>query len=491
MQESKNFENIMTPVDKEMENNEVSESEKEDLDRQLTPEEAKKELSKLKTEYSTELREKTGIDVIFPKGAKIGEIDISGKTLGEILDMVIDPLESYEPPIIQEQIETTIEQKEEDIPNWLKDHKELIWTGAYENPIWKIKGEQSGKEVTVSYIRELRELKPGKTKEEQLRTLEAVENSFTLDEWKIIKQVFDEYEKLEENTQSDNKETKKQAKKQILEILKEENAFRLGKGEIPKILNNRIHEIVEDIAKKTRGFKKENIDEDALTQKTEEILSQIVVLNYTRGEGKERIPKLKSDIKEIPSFEYSLSELSRCLGTQLENKKGISLMIGEAGTGKNEAVEYLAAKTNRPYYWFPCGRGMEGMDLVQHYEFDSKEGTKRFLTDLAEGIQTPGSVVMIDEINALKPEVQAILHGLGDSNRSLNYDGVRIPVAEGVVIVIAGNPATYGAAGDIGEALLSRTSGQSMIMDYPALKKGELMQRKEKWSDSLILQTCI
>lgn len=487
MLESKIFENGPKHPGDSQDQAEINKN-KENLERQLTPKEIKEGLSEIKTEFCTELREETGVDVVFPEGTKIGDVDVSGKTLEEMLDLAINPLESYEPPVVQEQIEAGTEQNEqENIPSWLKGHEELIWTGTYENPIWKIKGKQYGDEVIVSYARKLKELKSGKTKMEQGKALEAVKNSFTLDEWKIVDQVFNQYEKLEEDRQ-DNKEIKNKANGQILEVIKEENDFRKGRGDIPKILRAKINEAIENTAKKTRGFKKEKIDIDALTQQTAEILSQLVVLNRTRGRGAEKALEPKLDIKEIPSFEYSLSELSRCLNTQLNNKKGMALMVGEAGTGKNEAVEYFAAKTNRPAFIFPCGRGMESIDLVTHYEFDSKEGTKRFMTDLAEGIQVPGAVVMIDEVNALKPEVQAMLHGLGDSRRSLKYDGVDIPVAEGVALIIAGNPATYGAAGDIGQALLNRTRGQSMVMDYPALRKGELMQREEKWSNSVLEQ---
>jgi hypothetical protein len=486
MKESRIFEN--KPKSPEISQNQEK-NKKEKLKEPLSPEEIKKELSRIKTEFCTDLEEKTGAVTFFPEGTKIGNVDMSKKTLEEVLNLVLDPLENYEPPIVQEQVETEFKKEVGNgIPKWLEGYENLIWTGASENPIWEVQGRQYEDEVIVSYVRKLKELKPGKSKMEQGKSLELVKNSFTLEEWKIMNQIFKQYEKLEKNRQSDDPALRKEANRQILEVVKEENANRKNRGGMPEILSSKMNKVFEDVASRTRGFKKEKIDIDVLTQQTAEILSQLVVLNRTRGQGAEKALEPKLDIKEIPSFTYSLSELSRCLNAQLENKKGVALMIGEAGTGKNEAVEYFAAKTNRPVFVFPCGRGMESIDLVTHYEFDSKEGTKRFMTDLAEGIQTPGAVVMIDEVNALKEEVQALLHGLGDSRRSLKYDGVNIPVAEGAVIIIAGNPATYGAAGNIGQALLSRTRGQSMIMEYPALKKGELMQRKEKWSDATLEQ---
>ena len=298
-----------------------------------------------------------------------------------------------------------------------------------------------------------------------------------------MKQLIDEYTKLQKKSETPG-DGQKTARKEILAVLQEENKLRDPEREVSgqSKLRTRVEEIADKIEKTTRGFKKVDIDMDMLTQRAAEMLSQLVLLNRTRGDGREHIPVAKTDIKEFPSFQHSLSILTERLAEQKTDRKGITLMLGEPGTGKNEAVEYFAAQTKRPYFWFPCGRGMETTELVSHYEYTPGEGTKRFLTSLSEGIQTPGAVVLIDEVNALRPEVQAILHGLGDANRALKIDGVFIPVAQDVLIVIAGNPATCGASTNLGQALLSRTRGKSMVMDYPPLRNGDLEARKQEWT---------
>lgn len=491
--------------------------EKGGKNRELTPDEILEEISDFKRIFCTEFRDETGGEVIIPQGIKIGDVDVSGKTLEDVLSMLKEPLEEYEPPIIQEeQEESSLEKEESDVPVWLKGRENLIWEGSYENPTWKINAEQYDDEVIVSYNRKSKRLRPGKGKEEQGRDLEVTKNSFTIDEWNVAKKIFDEYDQLENDLQSEDKETKKETRKVMLEVLKEESKHKKRekkRKEGKNIILKKVEAIADEMLEWEDEIEEGSLNSKAIAGKVRKLLSQLVVLNHSRSNGKEKVPKIKNDIKEIPSFQYSLEKLSKCVANQLniveketpkaggdfeanekewyksyENTKGISLMVGEAGTGKNEAVEYFAGQTDRPFFWFPCGRGMEAIDMVAHYEFDSKEGTKRFLTNLAEGLQTPGAVVMIDEVNSLKPEVQAILHGLGDSNRSLNYDGVQIPVAEGVAIIMAGNPATYGSAGDLGQALISRTRGQSMVIEYPALKKGGLEQYKEQWSDSTLEQ---
>ncbi len=455
-----------------------------DKEKVLKPEEVKAALLELKKKFSDDLIAKLGSGIKFPNSPESGAF--AGREIGDVLAEFAGKTEHYEPPVVQEESTGTMpEAEKEDIPEWLKGHEGLIWKGAPVNPLWKIQGRQYENTIAISYERRGRDLKPGRSKLEQGQELAPIANSFTLDEWKIVEPIFREYEKLQEEYESSDPEISKKAKKAISEVAKEESSFRHGKSGVPPaILKKKVEEFLSQTGKTKRGFKKDAIDVDVVTQKVAEALSQLFVLNHDRGDGTDHIPQVKKGIKEIPSFQDSLRKLTTCAEDQREGNKGLSLIIGEAGVGKNEAVEYFSAQTRRPFFWFPCGRGMEAVDLVIHYEFDTKEGLKRFFTALAEGVQTPGAVVMIDEVNSLKPEVQAILHGLGDSNRSLNYDGVRIPVPDDVIIIVAGNPATYGSAGNFGQALLSRTRGQSMTMEYPALREGELMKRKEGWSQA-------
>jgi len=452
--------------------------------RELAPKEIIERLLAVKERYCVTLIKNTGLEILFPQNTVIDGIDVSGQSLEIVLDNVIAKLDTYEPPLVWKDSEIETGKEKSDSPVWLEGHENLMWNGANDNPLWEAKAKQHKNEVSVYFERREIVLRPGKDEKEQQIELDNIKYTFTLDEWKILNKVFDKYTNLEKQLDNDDEEVRRIKKRKLFEVVKEENAYRNGSGQTPEIIKREIEEIITEVADTTRGFKKDSIDVETLSQSAAELLSQLLVLNRTRGDGKEKIPRVKADIKEIPSFVLNLKKLVECFSEQTEMNKGMTLMVGEAGTGKNVSVEYFAANTHRPFYWFPCGRGMESIDLVAHYEFTSEEGTKRFLTDLDRGLQTPGAVVMIDEVNSLKPEVQAMLHGLGDSNRTLKYDGINIPVAKDVLIVLAGNPATYGSAGNLGEALLSRTRGQSMTMEYPALKKGQLTAREENWSDS-------
>ncbi|MDD5040864.1 MAG: AAA family ATPase [Candidatus Peribacteraceae bacterium] len=454
----------------------------------LTPEELRTALQNLLKQYGSDLRKELGIEVVFPAGAKIGDLDIAGQTVEQVLGLLLKETEHYEPPIVRENVEE--KRKHADVPEWLCGHERLIWKGTAERPLWEPQATQYGAVVRVAYKRRDIVLRPGKTAREQSRTLEPITSEFTVQEWTVLKRVLDRYQEAARKL-GGPEEVRQDARKQVLELLKEWQKFRHGKGNRPDKFIALVREAIEEVGKQSLDFDATQIDENKLAQAAANMLSQLLVLNRTKGDSSERIPKVKPDIKEIPTFQDALATFVDCAEYQLHEQgkpKGMTLVLGEAGVGKNEMLEYFAARTHRPYFWFPCGRGMEATELVSHYEFDSKEGTIRFLTALAEGVQTPGALVYIDEINALKPEVQAALHGLGDSNRTLTFDGIRIPVAEGVIIVIGGNPATLGSAGDLGEALLNRTRGQSMVINYPALHKGTLRQRKDGWTDAELQQ---
>jgi hypothetical protein len=448
-----------------------------------------------------EKKERGELKIVFPKVFMIQKTDVGGFAITDVLRNMIVSLDHYEPPILRagetEGVEAMPEEpKQNDLPAWLQGHENLIWKGASKNPLWKVEPRTYDDQITISYRRGNTELRPGKSKFEQTRELKDIKHVFDREEWQIIEPVIGEYLKFKDAHDKNPAGVSKEVKREILNIILEEQAWRKGKSEeTPTLLRAKLAESLKKIAKAKRWGKDKNMEEKLteLTQATAEILSQLMVLNSTRSGGSELIPKIDKSIKEIPTFVEALDKLVICLEYQTGEKegrpaKGFTLLLGEPGVGKNELIKYMAGMSGRPFFWFPCGRGMEAQDLVHHYEFDSKEGTKRFFTALAEGLQTPGALIMIDEANALKPQVQAILHGLGDSNRTLKYDGIEIPVAEGVLIVIAGNPATQGSAGNFGEPILSRTRGQAMIMEYPALTRSDLLKRQEYLSEEKILE---
>ena len=377
---------------------------------------------------------------------------------------------------------------------------------------------------------------PGGTKEEQGIPLENLDNIFSLDEWDVIVQpILERYidalelRRLNKTTSEKREKYKSRFQQLIPQVFKTGEMgevksidvrsveFRRQINELlneintnPKVLRAWIGEALEgkdaaaiarakigkgDAYKKLQKeqarerllarFSKEEETLDKYVNKLMDKISrlgeQLLSLNYNHPEGLYGAHEVKADFEETPYMQKKLKELTEKVARQLEQGKGMVTMVGDMGTGKNYIAEHFAAKTHRPFFYFPCSRGMDAADLGFHFEF--KKGESLVVpSQLARGLQTKNACILIDEPNALPPEVVAALHGLGDHNRAFVYNGIEFKAAEGVTIVMAMNPATYEHVKDMPEAISDRTLGQDMIIGYPPLTKLDQLTQDNLWS---------
>jgi MoxR-like ATPase len=91
----------------------------------------------------------------------------------------------------------------------------------------------------------------------------------------------------------------------------------------------------------------------------------------------------------------------------------------EAGTGKNFKIDILGHLTNREVFDISCNAHMEKEDLLFSQEINT-DGTYRQPSELIRGIQTPGALILLDEVNTLKPGVAKLLNPLLDGRRYIN-----------------------------------------------------------------------
>ena len=121
------------------------------------------------------------------------------------------------------------------------------------------------------------------------------------------------------------------------------------------------------------------------------------------------------------------------------------LMTGPAGCGKTMAAKSLVNSLDRPDFYFNLGATQDPRStLIGNTHFDKKNGTYFSASLFVKAIQTPNSVILLDELSRAHPDAWNILMTVLDSGqRYLRLDESNgqetINVAEGVTFVATAN----------------------------------------------------
>ncbi len=156
------------------------------------------------------------------------------------------------------------------------------------------------------------------------------------------------------------------------------------------------------------------------------------------------------------TIQESLSKRWRILDQQQKYKQGIMIVESEAGTGKNFKVDILWHLTNREVFDVSCNEYMEKEDLLFSPEIDN-EWTYRKPSNLVKWLQTPWSIIVLDEINTLRPWVSKLLNPLLDGRRYINDPQLwRIHAHPSVLIIGLMNPRYYRGTQELPQEAVSR-----------------------------------
>ena len=121
------------------------------------------------------------------------------------------------------------------------------------------------------------------------------------------------------------------------------------------------------------------------------------------------------------------------------------MMTGPAGCGKTLAAKSLVNALERPDFYFNLGATQDPRaTLIGNVHFDKKKGTYFSESLFVKAIQTPNSVILLDELSRAHPDAWNILMTVLDQGqRYLRLDEASgqetIPVAEGVTFVATAN----------------------------------------------------
>ena len=121
------------------------------------------------------------------------------------------------------------------------------------------------------------------------------------------------------------------------------------------------------------------------------------------------------------------------------------MMTGPAGCGKTMAAKSVVNSLDRPDFYFNLGATQDPRGtLIGNTHFDTKKGTFFAKSLFVEAIQTPNSVILLDELSRAHPDAWNILMTVLDyGQRYLSLDEAdnseTIKVADGVTFVATAN----------------------------------------------------
>jgi len=152
------------------------------------------------------------------------------------------------------------------------------------------------------------------------------------------------------------------------------------------------------------------------------------------------------------------------------------MMTGPAGCGKTMAAKSVVNSLDRPDYYFNLGATQDPRGtLIGNTHFESSKGTYFSESLFVKAIQTPGAVVLLDELSRAHPDAWNILMTVLDyGQRYLRLDEqndqATIKVAEGVTFVATANIGNeYTSTRVMDKALMDRFT----IVEMDVLSEGD------------------
>lgn len=203
---------------------------------------------------------------------------------------------------------------------------------------------------------------------------------------------------------------------------------------------------------------------------------------------KRQVPDFDEHWKITTYHMSKLEEIAEGLNLQLLNHRGILILQGEAGTGKNVVVDMLANLSNREVVPVLCNENSVKEDLTYEFYYDPEKGTYKLPSRLVEGIQKPGTIILFDEINALKPGIAKMLNSLFDYRRRiyLPEGGKQREIITDPTVMFMGtmNPQNYAGVNRLSPEVKSRA--RVVDFDYPPFEeRGNRTQYKSDEAEML------
>ena len=268
----------------------------------------------------------------------------------------------------------------------------------------------------------------------------------------------------------------------------------------------------EGIASRIPEKEAGKIDTEDFSERVADIISTLQYLREVDPGQTEFIPPIDHNYKMTPFIKKKFAEFAQLLNRQMGignngymdelvrneqapdweklSAKGMTVVVGPRGTGKNKLVDHYAAISERPLFRYACSPDKEEHDLTYDVELSDGEVVK-VPTRILTAISTENAILELDEINLLRPNVAKFFNSLFDGDRSVFLNDQVIHAAPGVMFVGLMNPADYNGVEDLPETIDDRSN--IMTMGYPPLKERNRSTGEERFTydEALILKNNI
>lgn len=183
-------------------------------------------------------------------------------------------------------------------------------------------------------------------------------------------------------------------------------------------------------------------------------------------DARELIPKVNDEIYLTRNYKKMVDTIET-----LADMKYPTLLVGEAGTGKNTGINVVANRKQRPVIRVNCSGDMRTSSLLGRITTD-KDGKITWQDGLVTKAIREGYWLVLDEINSLDADIMFALHGLLDEGIITISNNSEIVHAHPDFRLFATmNPQSYYGVKTLNQALLDRFAVISVDFDTDIDKK--------------------
>jgi len=153
------------------------------------------------------------------------------------------------------------------------------------------------------------------------------------------------------------------------------------------------------------------------------------------------------------------------------------MMTGPAGCGKTMAAKALVNSLEKPDYYFNLGATQDPRStLIGNTHFNSESGTYFSQSKFVEAIQTPGAVILLDELSRAHPDAWNILMTVLDYGQRY----LRLDESSGQDTIKVADGVTFVATANIGNEYTSTRVMDKALMDRFTIVEMDVLNEEEE-----------